>query len=54
MFKRNKKIESDGYYFIYKCNDNKKTREKIEKCIDEWYTKKKETIKEIDYNYLLS
>ena len=46
--KETKTIDSGGYYHTYKCNDNKKTKEKIEKCIDDWYIKMKETLKEID------
>ena len=46
--KETKTIEGGGYYHTYKCNDNKKIKEKIRNCIDEWYERMKVTIKELE------
>ena len=43
--KKTKTIEKGGYYHVYKYNDSKETKEKIEQCIDKWYKQMKNTIK---------
>jgi predicted transcriptional regulator len=45
--KKTMTISKGGYYHIYECVNTKKTKEKIEKCIDIWYNKMKKTIKEL-------
>jgi predicted transcriptional regulator len=46
--KTTKTIKNGGYYHVYICKDSKQTRESIENCIDNWYKKMKNTIKELD------
>ena len=46
--KKTNTLENGGYYHTYTCKDIKKTKEKLEKCIDEWYEKMKATIKELE------
>jgi predicted transcriptional regulator len=46
--KTTKTIKNGGYYHVYICKDSKRTRESIENCIDNWYKKIKNTIKELD------
>ena len=41
-------LENGGIYHTYICRDAKNTKEKLEKCIDKWYKKMKETIKELE------
>jgi len=46
--KHTKKIEKGGYYHTYKCNDILKTKQNLEKCIDNWYKQMKQTLKKIE------
>lgn len=46
--KNTKTIETGGYYHTYKHNDDKKTKEALEKCIDNWYKQMKDTIKNLE------
>ena len=43
-------IEKGGYYHTYNCINSVKTKNELEKCINKWYKKMKETIKDFD-NY---
>jgi predicted transcriptional regulator len=45
--KKTKKIKSGGYYHVYSRNNVKETKEKLKKCIEDWYEKMKETIEQI-------
>ena len=49
--KKTKTIKKGGYYHVYTCDDLKKTKEKLENCIDEWYKKMNNTIKELEKEY---
>lgn len=42
--KETKTIEKGGYYHVYSCNDIKKVKEKMKKCIDDWYQHMKDVI----------
>lgn len=46
--KNTKTIASGGYYHTYQCNDIKEVKEKLEQCINNWHTKMKDTIKELE------
>ncbi len=45
--KKTKTLKKGGYYHIYSPITNKEAKEKINRCIDDWYKKMKETIKEL-------
>ena len=46
--KKIKNIPKGGYYHIYQCTDNIETKKRLEECIDQWYEKMKDTIKDLD------
>ena len=46
--KNTKTIKSGGYYHTYQCNDIKEVKENLEQCINNWYTKMKNTIEELE------
>ena len=39
-------LTKGGYYHTYICNDSETTKKQLEKCIESWYLKMKNTIKE--------
>lgn len=44
--KKTKTLKKGGYYHTYICNDSEKTKKQIEKCIENWYIKMKNTLEE--------
>lgn len=48
--KQTKNIDKGGYYHTYKINNIKKTKERLEKCIDDWYKQMKQTLKNLEKN----
>jgi len=48
--KKTKTIPEGGYYHIYTSKDSNDIQKNLEKCIDNWYEKMKETIKELKMN----
>jgi len=46
--KKTKNIPKGGYYHIYQCNNCIETKKRLDKSIDEWYKKMKDTIKNLD------
>lgn len=44
--KKTKTLTKGGYYHTYICNNKKTTKKQLEKCIDNWYLKMKNTLKE--------
>jgi len=45
--KKTNKIASGGHYYSYVINDTKEIKQNLEKCVEEWYKKMKNTIKEL-------
>ena len=46
--KKIRKIKSGGYYHVYTCINDNEIKKNLEKCIDTWYKKMKQTIKNLD------
>jgi predicted transcriptional regulator len=46
--KETRNIDKGGYYHTYKCNDISKTKREIERHIDSWYKKMKNTVKALE------
>jgi len=46
--KKTKTLKKGGYYHVYLPVKKKDAKNKIDICIDNWYKKMKETIKELD------
>ena len=47
--KKTKTLEKGGYYHVYSPITDKEAKKKINNCIDNWYKKMKDTIKELHY-----
>lgn len=45
--KETRTIDSGGYYYVYISKKPTDIQENLEKCVDEWYKKMKNTIKEL-------
>ncbi len=45
--KKTKTLKKGGYYHVYSTITKKETKKKIEKCIDDWYKKMKNTLDEL-------
>ena len=48
VIKKTNKISTGGYFHTYICNDIKKTKKELEKCIDKWHKQMKDTIKNLN------
>ncbi len=46
--KKTKTLQKGGYYHVYSPVTKKETKEKINRCIDNWYKKMKDTIKDLE------
>ncbi len=46
--KETKTLEKGGYFHVYSPITKKETKKKINKCIDDWYKKMKDTIKTLE------
>ena len=44
--KNTKTLKQGGYYHTYQCNNTQETKKELEKCIDNWHKKMKNTIQE--------
>ena len=46
--KKTNYITKGGYYHTYICKNSKNTKKELERCINNWYKKMRETIKDLD------
>lgn len=47
LTKETKTIDSGGYYHVYTSKNTEEIKQNLDDCIDNWYKKMKETIKEL-------
>jgi predicted transcriptional regulator len=47
LSKKTQTLSSGGYYHVYQCNDSSKIKQQVESCLDEWYKKMKQAVKEL-------